>query len=231
MQTPAATDDAALVRRVASRDPEAIRTIMQRYNRRLYRIARSILKDDTEAEDAVQSAYAHACAALHGFRGDSGLGTWLTRIVMNEALGRLRSRRPAISWESDGAQATVEGQVVPFPYSDVSIDPERSMAQRQIRTIVERAIDDLPAHFRTVLVARLMEDMSVEETAELLGLRPETVKTRLHRARQLLRAALERQIGPALVDAFPFDGRRCERLTERLLARFASPAIGREPPP
>ena len=178
---------------------------MKQHNRRLYRMARSILRNDAAAEDALQSAYLKAFRSLADFRGQSSLGTWLTRIVMNEALALARSRKPPL--QSDGGDgALLGGQVIPFPASTATIDPERAMAQSQIQTAVERAIDELPEDFRTVLVARVLEEMSVEETAELLGLKVETVKTRLHRARRLLRQAVEKQIGPVLLDAFPFAG-------------------------
>jgi RNA polymerase sigma-70 factor (ECF subfamily) len=112
-------------------------------------------------------------------------------------------------------------QIVPFPLSGHhSIDPERAMAQSEICRYLERAIDELPDEFRTVLVARVIEDMSVEETADLLGLRPETVKTRLHRARRLLKAALADHIGPLFSDVFPFAGRRCERMTDAVVKRL-----------
>jgi len=212
-------DEAGLVARAARRDPGALRTIMQRYNRRLFRIARSILRNDSEAEDAVQSAYLHAFRGLAEFRGTSALGTWLGRIVINEALGLARARKPALHSNADG-QALLAGQVIPFPHAAAGPDPERAMAQRQIQIAIERAIDDLPEAFRTVLVARVMEEMSVEETAELLGIRTETGKTRLHRARHLLRHALERQMGPVLLDAFPFGGNRCERMTGEVLLRL-----------
>lgn len=189
---------------------------MQRYNRRLFRIARSILGNDPEAEDALQSAYLRAFRSLDTFRGESALGTWLSRIVINEALGLARTRRPKLETSGDD-QTMLAGQVVPFPLAAASPDPERSMAQRQMQAAIERAIDELPEAFRTVLVARVLEEMSVEETAELLGIRPETVKTRLYRARHLLRRAIEKQIGPVLLDAFPFGGRRCERMTETVL--------------
>ena len=139
---------------------------------------------------------------------------------MNEALGRLRSRRPTLSYD-DAKAATTGGQVIAFPLAAAGADPERAMAQRQIQTVVEREIDELLDPFRTVLIARVIEEMSVEETSELLGLKAETVKTRLHRARRLLRQALERQIGPVLMDAFPFGGRRCERMTQAILKRLA----------
>jgi RNA polymerase sigma-70 factor (ECF subfamily) len=212
-------DEAELVARAARRDPAAIRTIIQRHNRRLYRIARSVLGNDWDAEDALQNAYVRAFGAIAEFRGDSALATWLTRIVLNEALGRLRVARREIATdfaEAPGAAA----KVIPFPAVSTDADPEKTVAQRQIQTALERAIDELPVAFRTVLVARILEEMSVEETASLLALRPETVKTRLHRARKLLREALERQIGPVLVDAFPFAGRRCARLTDEVLRRL-----------
>jgi len=222
-------DEAGLVARAARHDPGALRTIMRRYNRRLFRIARSILRNDSEAEDAVQSAYLHAFRGLAEFRGASALGTWLSRIVINEALGLARGRKPALHATADG-EALLAGQVIPFPHAAASPDPERAMAQRQIQAAIERAIDDLPEAFRMVLVARVMEEMSVEETAELLGIRTETVKTRLHRARHLLRRALEKQIGPVLLDAFPFGGRRCERMTDAVM-RILGVADPREPLP
>ena len=212
-------DEASLVKRAAGGDAAAIRAIMQRHNRRLYRMARSILREDAAAEDAVQSAYLNAFRALGEFRGQSSLATWLTRIVINEALALARSRKPPL--QSDGEdRALLGGQVIPFPASSATIDPERAMAQSEIQTAVERAIDELPKDFRTVFVARVLEQMSVEETAELLGLKIETVKTRLHRARRLLRQAVEKQIGPVLLDAFPFLGRRCERMTDSVLKRL-----------
>jgi RNA polymerase sigma-70 factor (ECF subfamily) len=214
----AAADDAGLVRRALARDDAAFRTIMERHNRRLYRIARSILPNDSEAEDAVQEAYVHAFTHLNGFRGDSSLATWLSRITMNEALGRLRKGRPAGNFESFDAHRH-EAQIIPFPHSAAD-DPERTMAQREILQLVEQAADNLPEIFRAVFVMRVIEGMSTEETAALLDLQPETVKTRLHRARQLMRDRLEEQIGPLLMEAFPFAGRRCERLTSAVMERL-----------
>jgi RNA polymerase sigma-70 factor (ECF subfamily) len=212
------TDDADLVRRALARDAAAFSTIMERYNRRLYRIARSILRNDTEAEDAVQDAYINAFTHLESFRGDSKLATWLSRITINEALGRLRRERPTVDMETFESQKT-QVQIIQFPQT-TSIDPERTMAQREILQLVERATDCLPEDFRTVFITRVIEGMSVEETAELLGIRPETVKTRLHRARKLVREQLDKQIGPLLIDAFPFAGRRCERLTSGVMQRL-----------
>lgn len=217
-------DETSLVARAAAGDPGAVRAIMQRYNRRLFRMARSILRNDAEAEDAVQSAYVKAFQALDSFQGASSFGTWLTRIAINEALAIARSRKPEIQWNGRD-QALMRGRVVPFPVASTSVDPERTMAQREVQAALEQAIDALPEGFRMVLVARVLEEMSVDETADLLGLRPETVKTRLHRARSLLRRGVEERIGPLLLDAFPFAGRRCDRITEEVIRRVnLSPA-------
>jgi RNA polymerase sigma-70 factor, ECF subfamily len=202
---------------------DAFRTIMQRNNRRLYRLARSVMRNDSEAEDIVQEAYVRAFANLAKFRGDSSLATWLSRIVLNEALGRVRRRRPIVDLSEIDNRSRTQGQIIPFPHSSPQLDPERTMAQREIQLILERAIDELPEAFRTVLVARVIEGMSVEETADLLGLRTETVKTRLHRARGLLKQALEKRVGSVLTDAFPFEGRRCERMTRAVLQRIGLP--------
>jgi RNA polymerase sigma-70 factor (ECF subfamily) len=213
------SNDAELVRRALARDDRAFRTIMERHNRRLYRVARSILRNDSEAEDVVQEAYVNAFTHLDGFRGESSLATWLSRIVMNEALGRLRRERPAVELEAVDAQRR-EAQIIQFPQTGATDDPERTMAQREILQLVEQATDNLPEIFRVVFVTRVIEGMSVEETAELLGLQQETVKTRLHRARRLVREQLDKQIGPVLMDAFPFAGRRCERLTIVVMQRL-----------
>src|SRR6185437_388165 len=216
---PARNADSELVRRAKARDEAAIRVILQANNRRLFRIARGILRNDSEAEDVVQETYVRALTHLDSFRGDSGLSTWLCRIAMNEAMGRLRGRRPSLAW-SELPHDQSEAEIIQFPASSASSDPEKSMAQREIQQFVERAIDELPEPFRLVFITRVIEEMSVEETAELLGLRPETVKTRLFRARTMLRANVEKKIGPVILDTFPFGGRRCERLTDAVLRRL-----------
>lgn len=196
-----------LVGRCRSGDEAAVRELTRRHNQRLFRIARSILRDDAEAEDVVQETYVRAFTQLDTFRGQSEIGTWLVRIAMNEALGRLRRQRPTV--EADDLPATSAGD-----------DPESAMAQQELRTLLERSIDSLPDAFRTVFVARMVEGLSTEETADLLGLRPETVKTRVHRARVRLRRAIEREVGPAWSQAFSFDGARCERLTAAVVQRM-----------
>jgi RNA polymerase sigma-70 factor, ECF subfamily len=216
---PAATEDAELVRRALARDGAAFRAIMQKHNRRLYRIARGILRNNADAEDAVQDAYVSAFTNLGSYRGESALATWLCRIVMNEALGRLQRKRTTLDIAAPEA-ARSEAEIIQFPLSTPNDDPERTMAQRQILQLVEQATDNMPEPFRLVFVARVIEGMSVEETSELLGIKPETVKTRLHRARRLLRDHLDKQIGPVLMDAFPFAGRRCERMTAAVMKRL-----------
>ncbi len=214
--------DMDLVRRVQGRDAGAFRAIMRAHNQRLYRIARGVVRNDGEAEDVVQEAYVRAFTHLDGFRGDSSLSTWLSRIVINEALGRLRKSRRRAETALPLEQAD-EARIIPFPLNSSNDDPERTMAQRQILRLVEKATDNLPDIYRAVFVARVIEGLSIEETAEVIGIRPETVKTRLHRARVLVRRELDEQIGPVLLDAFPFAGRRCERLTTAVMERLGIP--------
>src|SRR5205085_9702194 len=202
----AATSDAELVRRARGRDETAIRAILQSNNRRLYRLARGILRNDSEAEDVVQETYVRAFTHFEDFRGDSNIATWLGRIAINEALGRLRRQRHGVEWTSL-PPGTLEAQIIQFPLSAPTEDPEKSMAQREIQHVVEHAIDDLPEAFRIVFITRVIEGMNVEETAEILGLKPETVKTRLHRARNMLKENVERKIGPVVLEAFPFAGK------------------------
>ncbi|MGL9619739.1 RNA polymerase sigma factor [Bradyrhizobium sp. U531] len=211
--------ESELIDRARRRDEAALREIMQANNRRLYRLARGILRSDSEAEDVVQETYVRAFTHLDGFLGASALSTWLSRIAINEALGRARGRKPQVELGSL-PEAALEAQIIQFPLSSAATDPEKSMAQREIQRVVEHAVDELPDTFRMVFIARVMEGMSMEETAELLGIKPETVKTRLHRARALLRENVEKKIGPVVMDAFPFAGWRCERLTEAVLKRL-----------
>jgi RNA polymerase sigma-70 factor (ECF subfamily) len=216
---PAGGGDTELVRRALGRDEAAVRAIITANNRRLYRLARGILRNDSEAEDVVQETYVRAFTHLAEFRGDSGLSTWLSRIAMNEALGRLRRRRPGVELSSL-PPGTLEAQIIQFPLLSATDDPERTMAQREIQHVVEGAIDELPEPFRMVFITRVVEGMNVEETADILGVKPETVKTRLFRARAMLRDNVEKKIGPVVMDAFPFAGRRCDRVTEAVLKRL-----------
>jgi len=216
---PAAAGEADLVKRALARDEAAVRDIIKANNRRLYRLARGILRNDGEAEDVVQETYVRAFTRLADFRGESSLSTWLSRIAMNEALGRLRRERPGVEISSL-PQGALEAQIIQFPLMSAPDDPEKSMAQREIQHVVEGAIDELPEPFRIVFITLVLEGMNVEETAEILDLKPETVKTRLHRARTMLRDNVEKKIGPVVMEAFPFAGRRCDRLTEAVLNRL-----------
>jgi RNA polymerase sigma-70 factor, ECF subfamily len=213
--------DADLVVLARSGEGAAFAAIMQRYNRRLYRAARSIVRDDAEAEDVLQEAYVRAFAALGTFRGEASLSTWLTRIVLNEALGRVRRQRP--TEELDVLDRSVERggmRVVMFPGVSSIPDPESAAARAEVRRLLEEAVDELPDAFRLVFVMRDVEGLSIEETATHLGIRPETVKTRLHRARKQLREALDDRLATVLKDTFPFLGARCTRITDAVLARL-----------
>jgi RNA polymerase sigma-70 factor (ECF subfamily) len=215
-----AASDLELAQLASGGDPTAFKIIMQRNNARLYRVARSVLKNDSDAEDAVQEAYLKAYGKLSEFRGDSSLSTWLTRIVLNEALMSLRCDRRTTEVTQLVAHEMQSAQVVRFPGIAQGLDPEKAAATRQVSRLIERAVDALPVDFRLVFVMRCIEEMSGEETADQLAIPEATVKTRLHRARLLLRRTLEAELGTALTEAFPFGGTRCARITEAVLARL-----------
>ncbi len=215
-----AVGERKLVERAKSGDQLAFRAIMERHNRRLYRVARAVMKDDTEAEDVVQETYLRAFSNLSKFRGESSLTTWLTRIALNEAHGRKRKRRATVTLESVERVQETSAQIIQFPAMNTETDPERSAAQHEIQRLLERAMDALPEPFRVVFVMRDVEEMSIEETASHLGIRPQTVKTRLHRARRLLRQSLDGELASTLKEMFPFAGVRCARITEAVLSRL-----------
>ena len=146
---PAGSSDAELVARALARDEAAVRAILKANNRRLYRLVRGILRNDAEAEDVVQETYVRAFTHLTEFRGASSLATWLSRIAINEALGRLRRARPGIELDALPHSAR-EAEIIPFPHTSAADDPEKSMAQREIQYVVEGAIDELPEAFRLV---------------------------------------------------------------------------------
>jgi RNA polymerase sigma-70 factor, ECF subfamily len=202
----------------------AFREIIQRNNQRLFRLARSVVRSDDEAEDVVQDTYCRAFAALDTFRGEASLATWLSRIALNEALTRKRRQRTTVELGAiEDMQNKPGAEVIAFPLMTNQPDPEREVAQREIRRMLEKAIDDLPEGFRTVFTMRVVEGLSIEETADLLALRPETVKTRLHRARRLLQESLDSRVGATLSEAFPFAKVRCARFTAALLKRLGFP--------
>ena len=212
--------DTELVAEARRGNERAFRTIMERNNQRLFRIARMVLKDDAEAEEVVQEAYLRAFSALATFRGEASLPTWLTRIALNEALARKRKERQTVDLTAVETLQEESAHVIWFPNMNLDADPERTTAQREIRNLLERALDGLSEPFRIVFVMRDVEEMSIEETAACLGIRSETVKTRLHRARRQLREALDQRLASTLKDTFPFAGERCARITDAVLARL-----------
>ena len=204
-QTESLTDE-QIVERVVRGDRALFELIMRRHNERIYRTIRSILRDEFEVEDAMQQAYVDAFAHLGDFAGRARFSTWLTRIAVHEALARKRRARP-------------EGELM----SDVP-DPNRSPEQRtqdaETHKLLAAAIDELPEHFRTVFVLRSVQGLSVEETADVLDLNAETVKTRLHRARGLLQKAILSRTEPAVARALPFPATRCDRVVAAVMQRL-----------
>lgn len=211
-----ALPDEQVVSRVLSGETELFEILMRRYNQRLYRVARSILSDDGEAEDVMQDAYVRAYSHLGQFAGRSSFATWLTRIAVYEALARARRGRRLVHIEdlSSRSEAAMKFS------SPAEAGPEQRAIQRDLQTVLEAAMDALPETFRTVLVLREVEGLSTSETAECLNIGESLVKTRLHRARAALRRELESRSRAALGAAFPFHLSRCDRVVAGVLARI-----------
>ncbi|MDA8250642.1 MAG: RNA polymerase sigma factor [Rhodospirillales bacterium] len=217
---PTVFDDTSVVERLRHGDRLAAELVIRRHNQALWRIARSILRHDQDAEDAIQETYLRAFSQIGNFRGEAGLGTWLARIAVNEALRGLTKRRV-----TSGFAESADGRGLPPPAAPGNRpvqSPEQLASRREIRRLVEGAVDRLPTPFRVVFVMRVVEQMSISETAAALNVPAATVKTRLHRAIQQLRPALSEDLAAALQGAFPFDGERCERLTKAVLLRLPS---------
>ncbi|MBU6484328.1 MAG: RNA polymerase sigma factor [Betaproteobacteria bacterium] len=200
----------------------AFEALMRRHNRRLFRTARAILRDDATAEDALQDAYVAAFRAFEGFRGEAQLSTWLTRIVVNQSLQMLRKsgrERVVVPIDrvDDGSPDPIDAIADESPQGT----PEDAMLRSELRRLIERRIDDLPAGFRTVFVLREVEEMTVEETARCLDLPEATVRTRLFRAKARLREALASELDVAAQGVFAFDGDRCDRIVAAVLRRIA----------
>jgi len=198
--------DEEIVDRVRAGDRALFELILRRHNERIYRTVRSILRDETEVEDAMQQAYVDAFAHLGDFAGRARFSTWLTRIAVHEALARKRRQRP-------------EGELM-TNLPDPNRSPEQRTQDAETQKLLVTAIDELPEHFRTVFVLRAVQGLSVEETAETLDLNTETVKTRLHRARGLLQKAIIARTEPALARALPFPATRCDRVVAAVLRRI-----------
>lgn len=213
LNVPEGIGDAQLAERVAAGDGAAFELLMRRHNRRLYRIAVSVLRDAADAEDALQEAYLAAYRAIGSFRGEASLATWLSKLVLNHCLARRRKeqRRDGIfsivpeSAESDAA----------FDADDET--PDRALVRAELRELLERKVGELPEAFRTVFMMRCVEELSVEETAQLLNIPEATVRTRQFRARSLLRESLAQDIDVAGEELFGFDGERCDRIVASVL--------------
>ena len=214
---PEGLTEAELIARAARGDPAAFEVIMRRHNRLIFRTARSIVKNDAEAEDVVQEAYLRAWRSLGNYRSESRLSTWLVRIAVNEALGRLR-RKSAQIIPLEAAMTSGAPEIQAALTEETDRGPERSVMRGQVRKLIEARIDLLPEGFRTVFVLRAIEELSVEEVAQALEIPEATVRTRYFRARSLLRESLAQEADAALGEAFAFDGARCDRIVAAVLA-------------
>jgi RNA polymerase sigma-70 factor (ECF subfamily) len=217
----APASDLDLIERARGGDSGALEPLMRRHNRTLYRTARAILRDDADAEDAVQDAYLQAFRNLAAFKGESSFSTWLVRIVANEAL--MRRRRNVRRSEVIPINHEIGETMIEEIAQDPAIGPEGLASGAQMRRLLERRIDALPDLYRAVFVMRAVEDMSVEETAAALDLAPATVRIRFFRARALLRSGLERDVDHALLDVFAFAGERCDRIVAGVMRDYLSP--------
>ncbi|MGR4871294.1 RNA polymerase sigma factor [Variovorax sp. LARHSF232] len=223
---PGPASDAELATRAARGDTDAFQQIMRRHNRLLFRTCRSILKSDEEAQDALQEAYLSAWRSISSFRAEARLSTWLVRIVVNEALGRLRRSKgasaqvlpldaAAVDLAGSGGDAQEEEA---WMQADAREQPECLAMRGEMRRLIEARIDALPEVFRTVFVLRAVEDMSIEDVAAALAIPEATVRSRFFRARALLREALSREVDVALGDTFSFGGARCDAIVAHVLA-------------
>lgn len=212
---PERLEDEELARRIVAGDKALFELLMRRHNQRVYRAVRSLLRDESEAEDVMQQAWVQAWAHLPEFRGESRFATWLVRIAINEALARLRRTRKLVPLP--GGDGPEESHMPPSPRPS----PEQLAADRELVAVVQRKLDALPDIYRTVVMLREVEGMSTEETAQALGTSIDVVKTRLHRARTMLHEALAEDVEAHFGEAFPFLGPRCDRMVAAVLARIA----------
>jgi RNA polymerase sigma factor (sigma-70 family) len=218
----AASQDLTLASRIVAGEVAAFECLMRLYNRRLYRLARATLRDRTEAEDALQDAYVSAYRSMGSFRAEASLATWLSRLVLNECLARRRrdARRQNVIPMVSASHHVQSTQMI----VDESESPDGTVARLQIRDLLERKVDELPEHYRTVFVLRSVEELDVDETAQCLGIAEETVRSRHFRAKSMLRESLEREASLAERDLFEFGGRQCNRVVARVLERISTKA-------
>jgi RNA polymerase sigma-70 factor, ECF subfamily len=213
--------DQEVVARVLQGQTGLFEILMRRHNQRLFRVARGILGDDSEAEDVTQDAYVRAFRALAGFRGESAFATWLTRITVHEALALLRKRRRLVAVGDGGACEPPDG--------DAMADPQRALENRELRRAIERAVDALPESLRAVFVLREVEGLPGEEVAAALAISPQNVRVRLHRAKAVLRRDLDERIGGELCRLYRFDGERCDRVVASVFALLGGAASSADP--
>ena len=206
--------DEKLVERARAHDGAAFELLMRRHNQRVYRVVRSILRDVDEIEDVIQQAYLQAFTHLDQFGGNARWSTWVCRIAINEALARIRQRGRFVSIDAASEESMADFSKAP------TSDPERTAAGREFGHLVERAIDGLPDIYRSVLILREVEEMTTEETAAVLDVEVDVIKTRLHRARAALRDAIEDRVGEQMKNAYTFGNARCDRVVAAVLARL-----------
>ena len=209
--------DEEVIDRVKAGDTALYELVMRRYNQRLYRVARAILRDDAEAEDVMQDAYVRAFQHLGQFAARAPFSAWLTRIAVHEALARLRRRNRSQQLE----ESEQDGEFL-MTMADTSPDPEQMASSAEIGRLLEDAVLDLPEQFRTVVMLRDVEELSTSETAAALELSEENVKVRLHRGRAMLRSWLVARVGAEAKNAFPFMGVRCDRVVHGVFLRLAA---------
>ncbi|HMM75940.1 MAG TPA: RNA polymerase sigma factor [Gammaproteobacteria bacterium] len=211
-------DDAALVERLVAGDRAAFELLMRRYNRRLYRMARAVLRDPTEAEDALQDTYLRVWRAIGQFRGEAALSTWIARLLLNECSSRLRRsarRQNVIPMVSAIPEAEIDA--VADTHAEL---PEQTLARLEARALIERKLEELPERFRLVFLLRSVEELDVDTVAELLDIPAATVRSRHFRAKAMLRELLARTLDIAEREVFEFGGEHCDRLVARVMVRL-----------
>ena len=223
IETPENCTDSELVQRIQAKDTAALELLMRRNNQTLYRAARSILKNEEEAEEAVQDAYLKAYRAIADFRAGAALTTWLTRIVINEALARRRKhqRRAELIQLNKQLEHTPDSEEGFQMQHHAADSPEVNAERAETQRLIERNIDRLPEAFRSVFVLRALEERTVQETADCLDIPEATVRSRFFRARGLMREAIAREIDFSYDDAFHFAGARCDRIVANVLTLLA----------